>query len=332
MSDDPRAAMPRIEDPNADLGFGAVVARESRKRLLNRDGTFNVRREGLPLLQSLSLYHYFLTITWPKLFGYLLGLYVAVNAIFAIGYEACGIHALTGFDHETAAERFATAFFFSVHTIATIGYGSITPRNLGANVLVTIEALIGLVGFAFVAGIVFARFSRPMARIAFSRNALVGPYRGITALMFRLVNQKSSELVQLEATLLLTRRKGDARAGEREFISLKLERDGVVFFPLTWTLVHPIDATSPLYGLDDHALRDSDAEFLLLLNAFDETFSQTVHTRTSYKADEIVWGAKFCNVFNPPQPDGTLSVDIRKLDAYDLVAMPERPSFRASEN
>ncbi len=319
--DDARAAMPRPEDPGADLGFGSVVARESRKRLLNRDGTFNVKREGLPLLQSLSLYHYFLTITWPKLLAYLGGGYVAANALFALGYMACGPDALTGFGQQSPAERFATAFFFSVHTIATIGYGSITPQNVGANVLVTIESLIGLIGFAFVAGIVFSRFSRPAARIVFSRNAIVAPYRGITALMFRIVNQKTNEMVQLEATVLLARRKRGGTVNDREFISLKLERESVVFFPLTWTIVHPIDATSPLYGLDDRALGESDAEFLVLLNGFDETFSQTVHARSSYKADEIVWGAKFRNVFDPPRPDGTLSVDIRKLHDFDRVSL-----------
>ncbi len=304
----------RLEDVDVDLGFGAVVARESRKRLLNRDGSFNVRREGLPLLQSLSLYHYFLTISWPKLFAYLIAGYVGVNAVFAAAYVACGDDALTGFGSETVAQRLGTAFFFSVHTIATIGYGSITPQNLGANLLVTVEALIGLIGFAFVAGIVFARFSRPTAEIVFSRNAIVAPYRGITALMFRIVNQKSNEIVEMEAKVLLARRKlGGVVASDREFVQLKLEREGVVFFPLAWTIVHPIDATSPLYGLDAATLRARDGEFLILLNGFDETFSQTVHTRSSYKADEVVWGAKFRSIFNPPDEDGTISIDIRKL-------------------
>lgn len=313
--------MPRPEDPNADLGFGTVVARESRQRLLNRDGTFNVRREGLPLFQSVSLYHYFLTITWPKLMVYLIGSFIGVNALFAAGYVACGPNALAGSAAEGAGS-FATAFFFSVETMATIGYGSVAPQTLAANVLMAVEALAGLVGFAFVAGIVFARFSRPMAQIVFSRNAIVAPYRGITALMFRIVNQRSNEIVQLEAKVLLTRRRVDRGASDREFIQLKLERDAVVFFPLTWTIVHPIDATSPLYGLDDAALRVLDTEILVLLNGFDETFSQTVHTRSSYRADEILWGAKFKSVFNPPRSDGALSVDIRKLHETERVQLP----------
>jgi inward rectifier potassium channel len=315
----------RLEDVNADLGFGAIVARESRKRLLNRDGSFNVRREGLPLLQSLSLYHYFLTITWPKLFAYLVAGYLSANALFALAYLACGEDALSGLSGQSPAQRFATAFFFSVDTVVTIGYGSVTPHNLAANLLVTFEAFIGLISLAFVAGIVFARFSRPTAQIVFSRNAIVAPYRGITALMFRIVNQKSNEIVEMQAKVLLARRKrGGVLATDREFIQLKLERDGVVFFPLAWTIVHPIDATSPLYGLDAEALRAQDGELLILLNGFDETFSQTVHTRSSYKADEVVWGAKFRTMFNPPREDGTISVDIRKLHEIEPAQLDGR--------
>ncbi|HEX7139989.1 MAG TPA: ion channel, partial [Vicinamibacterales bacterium] len=131
-------------DINSDLGFGSVVARESRRRLLNRNGTFNVKREGLTLLQSLSAYHYFLTITWRRFLGYVIGAYIGANALFAIAYVGCGDDALTGFHNMGAGERFATAFFFSVHTLATIGYGSISPTNLLANIVVVFESIIGL--------------------------------------------------------------------------------------------------------------------------------------------------------------------------------------------
>ncbi|MEA2325482.1 MAG: inward rectifier potassium channel, partial [Thermoanaerobaculia bacterium] len=147
----------------------------------------------------------------------------------------------------------------------------------------------------------------------FSEVAVIAPYRGKTALMFRIVNKKRNEIVEMEAKVLLARRKRGGDATDREFIPLKLERDRVVFFPLAWTIVHPIDETSPLNTCSPDDLRALDAELLILLNGFDETFSQTVHTRSSYKVDEIVWGAKFRNMFNPLDPDGTVSVDIRKL-------------------
>jgi inward rectifier potassium channel len=308
-------------DIDSDLGFGAVVARESRKRLLNKDGTFNVRREGLPFLKSLAVYHYLLNITSAKFLGYVIAAYVATNALFAACYVACGPDALSGFGSKPMPARFSTAFFFSVHTLATIGYGNIAPGNTAANVVVTVEALFGLLGFSVVAGIVFARFSRPVARILFSSNAVIAPYRGGRAFMFRIVNQKSNEIVELRAKLMLAQRRKGVE-GERDFIRLKLERESVVFFPLTWTVVHPIDESSPLWGADDQKLRELGAEFLVLLNGFDETYSQTVHTRSSYTAQEIVWNARFTSIFNPPQKDGTLSVDIRKLHDFERVNAP----------
>jgi inward rectifier potassium channel len=305
------------DDPNLDLGFGSVVARESRKRLLNRDGTFNVRREGLGYWEALSAYHYFITISWPKFLGYVAGAYVVLNALFAAAFVACGAGALTGFSNEGAMERFTRAFFFSVHTLATIGYGNIVPVTFAANLMVALESLVGLLGFSIIAGIMFARFARPRAEIAFSKIAVVAPYRGKTALMFRIVNKKRNEIVEMEAKVLLARRKRGGDATDREFIPLKLERERVVFFPLAWTIVHPIDDTSPLNNCSPNDLRALDAELLILLNGFDETFSQTVHTRSSYKVDEIVWGARFRNMFNPLDSDGTISVDIRKLHEVD---------------
>jgi inward rectifier potassium channel len=318
--EEPQPALPAAQDPNADLGFGSVVARESRQRLLNRDGTFNVSRGGLRFWESHSAYHYFLTMTWSRFLGHVLAVYVLTNAVFAAAFVACGSRALTGFDTLGLAGRYGRAFFFSVQTLATIGYGGVAPENFAANMVVTVEALVGLIGFALVAGIVFARFSRPVAQIIFSRTAVIAPYRGKTAFMFRIVNQKYSELVELHAKVLLSRRRrdGGGTAG-REFIALDLEREQVVFFPLTWTVVHPIDERSPLYGLSAPDLREAEAEFLVLLNGFDETFSQTVHTRSSYLADEVVWGARFANIFNPPSPDGSISVDIRRLHEIELA-------------
>lgn len=316
---EPQRPVAPAEDVNADLGFGSVVTRESRRRLLNRDGTFNVRREGLSAFQSLSFYHYILTMSWPRFLGILAVFYVAANALFALAYVACGPGALTGWEGQSPEHAFARAFFFSVHTLATIGYGSITPVSLSAHIVVTIEALVGLLAFALVAGFVFARFARPTARVVFSERAVVAPYKDISAFMFRIVNQRSSELVEMDAKVILSVRKRGGTSVEREFIQLKLERSHVVFFPLSWTIVHPIDADSPLRGCDPSDLTRRDAEFLVLLNGFDETFSQTVHTRTSYRADEVVWGARFRGIFNPPRPDGTISVDIRKLHEFDVV-------------
>jgi inward rectifier potassium channel len=314
---------PSPQDINSDLGFGSVVARETRHRLLNPNGTFNVRREGLPFFASLSVYHYLLTISWPKFLGYVGVSYVAGNAFFGVIYLLCGPNALAGMNPlDSMAGRLATAFFFSVHTLATIGYGTLAPHNMAANIVVSVEALVGLLAFAIVAGLVYARFARPLAQILFSRYAIVAPYNDMTALMFRVVNQKSNEIVELSAKVILARRKEESSNGEREFIALKLERERVTFFPLSWTIVHPIDRESPLHGMTPDEMVACDTEFLILLNGFDETFSQNVHTRSSYRGDEVVWGAKFRSMFNPAEDDGTVSVDVRKLHEFDRVSLP----------
>ena len=309
------------DDPNRDLGFGAVVARESRKRLLNRDGSFNVVREGLSFFQSLSPYHYLLTTSWPRFLGLIVVFYMVTNIVFGLAFFACGPGQIAGANTTNLHSQFLEDFFFSVQTFATIGYGGMHPVGLAANVLVTLESLVGLLGFALATGILFARFSQPTAKILFSKNAIIAPYRGITAFEFRIANARANEMIQVEAQVLLSRFKEDG-GGNREFVPLKLEREKVVFFPLAWTIVHAIDEASPLWGATHEDLKDRDAEFLVLLSGIDETFSQTVHTRSSYKTNEIVWGARFANLFNPPKPDGTLSIDVGRLHYVEKALPP----------
>jgi len=304
------------EDPNRDLGFGSVVA-QSRRRLLNPDGSFNVVREGMSPLTSLSLYHTLLTTTWPRFLSLLVVFYLLSNAVFALGYMACGADALGGLRSDTPQGQFVEEFFFSIQTFATIGYGVVYPRSIAANVLMTVESLVGLLGFALATGLLFARFARPTAKILFSRQAIIAPYRGITAFEFRIVNARSNQLIDVAARVQLSR----FRNGRRDFIQLSLERDKVVFFPLAWTVVHPIDETSPLWGMTEEELLAQDVEFLILLTGTDETFAQVVHTRSSYRADEVVWGARFSNLFNPPTPDGVLSIDIGRLHDVERVVL-----------
>ncbi|HEY0555532.1 MAG TPA: ion channel, partial [Thermoanaerobaculia bacterium] len=305
-------APPLVEDPNSDLGFGAVVARESRKRLLNKDGSFNVVREGLSFFRSLSPYHYLLTTSWPRFLGLIVVSYLVINAAFGAAYFACGPGEIAGSTAVSLPAQYLEDFFFSVQTFATIGYGFMRPAGLAANVLVTLESLVGLLGFALATGILFARFSQPTARILFSDKAVIAPYKERSAFEFRVANIRRNEMIQVEVVVMLTRLKLDG-SGNREFIPLKLERDKVVFFPLAWTIVHPIDETSPLHGATAKDLEAWDAEVLILFSGIDEIFSQRVHTRSSYKAREIVWGARFTNLFNPPRPDGRLSIDIGRL-------------------
>ncbi len=303
-------AEPRPLNPGRDLGFGSVVARQARGRFLNRDGTFNVHRDGLGFLKSLSLYHQLLTVTWSQFLVFLSIGYLLVNLLFASGYYLCGPEAFAGMHSGFPGGRFVECYFFSVQTFATIGYGAISPVSLPANLLVVLESVTGLLLVALGTGISFARFSRPNAKILFSERALIGPYRDITAFEFRIVNGRKNEMIELQAKVLLSRR---LPSGDREFKQLSLERDVVPFFPLSWTIVHPIDENSPLWAVTEAQLLEQEAEFLILLQGIDETFSQTVHTRSSYKAHEVDWGVNFVSIYNPPARDGSLSIDIGRL-------------------
>lgn len=303
-----------------DLGFGTEVARGTQRRLLNRDGSFNVTLEGLNPLSSLGLYQWLLRISWPQFLLFIAVAYIAINTLFAGAYLLCGPDALRSPDNLFANEPFYRAFFFSVDTFATIGYGNIYPVGVAANTLVTIQALLNIVGVALATGVMFARFSRPSARIIYSRNAIVAPYRGRSALEFRIANARSSQLIDVQVQVILTKIEPTPKGSTvRKFYELTLERQRVVFFPLSWTVVHPIDADSPMWGLTETDLISADAELLVLLIATDETLSQTVHSRSSYRADEIVWGAKFANMFLRSESEGIIGMNLDRIHEIEPV-------------
>jgi inward rectifier potassium channel len=305
---------PEEQARDRDLGFGAVVGRASRERLLNRDGSFNVARTGLGLLETLAPYQLLLTISWTGFLGLVALLYIAVNLVFAAAYLACGPEALLGPGREMFGGTFGRAFFFSVQTFATIGYGQLGPNGVAANLVVTVEALVGLMYQALATGLLFARFARPTASILFSRHAVVAPYPAGRALMFRIVNRRRNEIIGLEAQVLFSSMEPDGRGGSvRRYSLLPLERNKVAFFPLSWTVVHPIDETSPLAGKTPEALEQAQAEVLVLLSGIDETFEQTVHARSSYRADEIVWNARFQSMFLAMDKKSHVSVDISRI-------------------
>jgi inward rectifier potassium channel len=311
-----------------DLGFGAVVSRESQERLLNRDGSFNVVRSGLGFLESFAPYNQLLTISWTAFFAVVGLFYLGLNLAFAVAYLACGAGALQGPGAAMLGGPISTAFFFSVQTFATIGYGQIGPNGFAANSVVTVEALVGLIYQALATGLLFARFARPTASVLFSRRAVVGPYNGGQGLMFRIANRRRSEIIQLEAQVLFSAVESDGRGGTvRRYWPLALERNKVTFFPLSWTIVHPIDDASPLAGRPPEQLAQSQAEILVLLSGIDEAFEQTVHARSSYRADEIVWNARFQSMFLPVDARSRIAVDITRVHDIDYIPPPaeDRP-------
>ncbi|HUN66425.1 MAG TPA: ion channel [Bacteroidota bacterium] len=309
----------RQEEIDRDLGLGSRVADDSSRRILNRDGSFNVRRTGLPFYRTQNFYHHLLTMTWIRFFLLIFAGFALMNLLFAFLYTLCGADALHGSEAVTSADRFLEAFFFSVQTSSTVGYGHLAPRGLAANIIVSFEAVLGLLGFALATGLLFARFSRPSARIKYSTHAVIAPYRDGTGLMFRIANVRNSELFEVNATVTLARtERGPGGSAIRKFYPLALERTKVTFFPLHWVIVHPIDATSPLAGATPESLANEKTEILILLSGVEETFSQTVHSRSSYTYGEIHFGKKFADMFIASD-HGIFGVDLRKIDQTEHI-------------
>ena len=320
--------MARVFDPQKetqDLGFGSILSKQQQLRLLNRDGSFNVQRFKPTFWERVSSYHSLVTMSWPRFFLLIGAAYFLINLPFALAYYLCGPHALAG---DASLKGFWRYFFFSIDTFATIGYGNITPNGFAANFLVTLEAIFGLLSVGLVAGLVYARFARPTAKVLYSRNAVVAPYRGITAFMFRLVNRRESELIEVNARVILSRFEDQDGRRQRVYHTLELERPFVAFFPLSWTVVHPIDDQSPLWGWTEEQTRAAESEFLVLLTATDEVFAQNVHSRTSYAASEVVWNARFVSLFT--DREGGVGFDPGKLDAIERLGSSEQLS-RAQE-
>lgn len=304
---------------SSDLGFGRVVSEESHLRLINKDGSFNVNRKGLNFFASLSIYHSLLTMEWWKFIGLASLGYLLLNILFAFIYTIFEPGALHGYVAPTFAEEFLQAFFFSVQTSSTIGYGHIFPESTSANFIVALESFVGLLGVAIITGLLFARFSRPNAKILFSENAIIAPYQNITAFEFRIANARKNQIIELQAQLTFSRMEKVGDHMIRKYHRLDLERDRVPFFPLTWTIVHPIDERSPLKNITRDNLVKSQAEFLILLTGTDDTFNQIVHSRFSYRANEIIFGAKFASVFEYGRDGHHITVDVGRLGNIEKV-------------
>src|SRR5262249_7319405 len=259
---------------NQDLGLGGKLSERSPVRLVNHDGTFNVRRNDLNPFHPYNAYHTLLSLPIPRLLGLMAGCYVIANLFFAALYWLAGPDALQG-TSTSALGRFEDCLFFSVQTLATIGYGRLVPNSRAANVLVALEALVGLLGFAILSALLFARFTRPTAKIDFSRNAIVAPYGDGWALMFRMVNLRNHDLTDVRAVVTFARWVEERGARRRLFHTLALERESIIFMPLHWVIVHPIGETSPLHGYSTRTLSAADPEVVCLITGDDETFAQT---------------------------------------------------------
>jgi len=310
---------PQQERLNQDLGLGGKLSERSHARLLNRDGSFNVRRNNLGPFHPYNVYHTLVSLPVPRVFLLMVAGYFATNLLFATLYWLAGPDAIAGAASSPLA-RFEDCVFFSVQTLATIGYGKLVPNTRTANVLVAIEALVGLLGFAILSALLFARFARPTAKIRFSSHAVIAPYQNGWALMFRLVNMRNHDLTDVHAVVSFARWADENGMRRRRFDQLALERDFIIFMPLHWVVVHPITEASPMRGLTAESLAGADPEVVCLITADDETFAQTVHAKSSYDKTDIVWGARFRDMYLPEAD--RVTIDLGRLSDVEAVTPP----------
>lgn len=258
-----------------------------------RLGQFRARYIGLPRDGWRDAYHVLLTMPLWSFLAVMAGAYVLVNGLFAVAYLAD-----PGGVARARPGDFADAFFFSVQTLASLGYGEMWPRSLWCNSVATVESFVGLFNLGVATGLLFARISRPTARIMFSRVAVVAPMEGIPTLMFRTANQRRNLVVEAEVTVTLIH---DVVTAEgvtlRRFDELSIVRSKSPLFFLTWQVMHPIDAASPLLGETTASLLAKKAEILVVMKGLDETFVSTIHARTSYAPDEVLWGRRLADIF-----------------------------------
>ncbi len=315
----------KIKDETAttiNTGFGTNASNYGG-RLLNKDGTPNIEKRGLGFFDRFSWFHSMLSISGWRFFIIILFFYISVNLFFTLIYYCIGVEHLSGLDLHSEGEKFMEAFFFSTQTYTTVGYGRISPTGFAMNVVSSFHALIGLLSFAVATGLMYGRFSRPRAFIKFAKNTLISPYKDITALMIRLAPFKNPTLTDAEVKITLVLITEEEGKPVNRFFNLDLELKMVNALTISWTIVHPITADSPLYNFTESDFANSKGELIVFLKAFDDVFSSTVIARSSYTMQELVYGAKFVPMFHRDHEKDTTVLDINKLSLFEKIILPQ---------
>ncbi len=301
-----------------ELGFGTKNYKTA-VRFLNTDGSVNVKRRGLGLLSNLDIFHWLISTSSLKLNTVILLWYVLINSVFACIYFLIGPEHFGGLDVPPGDtfKELSALFFFSAQTITTLGYGHVYPIGELASTAASVESLLGLLSFAVATGILYGRFSRPRAHILYSNNLLIAPYREGRAVMFRLVNKKQSELIESEVKVNVTFI--NPNTNRREFYSLKLEIERINFLPFSWTIVHPLNEESPIgmYTIKDYETLDF--EFLVLFKAINDTVSQNVYSRYSYKHSQVLDNARFLPMGQYVDAGGRVVINVNEVDSYEKL-------------
>jgi inward rectifier potassium channel len=277
----------KTEDPG--LGYNS---KENAKSVINVDGSSNVlhinRKRNLN-----DLYGYFIDISWTQFFVLIVLVYSLLNILFGLLYVAIGIEQITK-TKGTFLEDFLSGFFFSAQTLTTVGYGGIAPKGIAANFIAAFEAMLGLLCFSFITGMLYGRFSKPKAYIAFSKNLILREYKEQKTIMFRLMNSRKTVMIEptIKVTLSITEKDEEGKF-KRNFYELKLERDKIMYLPTVWTIVHTIDAESPLFEYSKEEVKKLNAHLYILINYHEESFSQVVYQIYSYNFADLISDVKY---------------------------------------
>lgn len=301
-----------------NTGFGSN-SQNYGGRFVNKNGNANIQKVGIGFLDSISWYHIMLKIPRWKFFFIIILFYFTVNLFFASIYLLVGVENLRGVDSITRMDKFGEAFFFSVQTFTTVGYGHISPSGFLASFVAAVEALSGLLSFAIATGLFYGRFSKPNAYIQFSENALIAPYKDGKGLMLRMVPHKNTNLSDAEAYITVGIMVEEEGVSLNKFYSLPLEMNRINSLTLSWTLVHPIDENSPLFNLNATDYQQTIGEVMVHVKAFDDMYSSTVVKRTSYTFNEIVYGAKFLPMYDKNESNTKTILHLDYLNKFTNV-------------
>jgi inward rectifier potassium channel len=265
-------------------------------------------KNDLPHPFRADIYHWLLVISWQKFLAILFFFYFGINIFFAL------VYLLTGDGIANAKEgSFRDAFFFSIQTLSTVGYGSMYPQNLAAQLVVTGEVFLGLICITILTGLMFARFSKPTARVLFSNVAVICPFDGVPTLMFRAANQRDNRILEAQVRVSLVRDEVTQEGHQlRRFYDLRLLRSQNPIFGLSWLVMHPIDENSPFHGKTPEKIKVEGTEIWVSLTGLDETFSQTIHARYAYLTDNIFWNQRFVDIFYQDS-DGQWYIDLGRF-------------------